>query len=368
MDHCPADPVPALAETRPGGPEGITVGRTETGSRWRCVCSGTTCSRWCDGRQGIAAVVTRVAARACIKAGKVRLVGIDPKGGMELGKPRTCSTVSCSTTARMPWPLPKPRQGRKGVLPVPGMAAELVPRPVTVHAAGRRTSFGGRHASSRTSSCGSRAARRYRRSRVRAGSGCVQLGLLGPRKEVVSSATVPHEGRDRGWNKTAQVDMVLGTVSAKGRQRSRVSEHTRRCLGEGTASGNRSGLAAFHSLTQPAVLEAHVTGRRARLPVPAQPRQVRRHERAYLVPEDVRDRPAREDAPTGCARRHKGCGGAARGCVRPFTMEVEDPDAYECGRRGAMRVDGRVVWLPCARKAQALRQTQCREGGTWSRA
>ncbi len=50
-------------------------------------------------------------------------------------------------------------------------------------------------------------------------------------------------------------------------------------------------------------------------------------------------------------------------CVRPFTMEVGDPDTGElqyvpvpCGST----VES--VCLPCARKAKALRQAQCREG------
>ncbi|WIX82570.1 replication initiator protein [Amycolatopsis carbonis] len=50
-------------------------------------------------------------------------------------------------------------------------------------------------------------------------------------------------------------------------------------------------------------------------------------------------------------------------CVRPFTMEVGDPDTGElryvpvpCGST----VES--VCLPCARKAKALRQVQCREG------
>jgi hypothetical protein len=50
-------------------------------------------------------------------------------------------------------------------------------------------------------------------------------------------------------------------------------------------------------------------------------------------------------------------------CVRPFTMEVGDPDTGElryvpvpCGSTlGSM-------CGPCARKARALRMTQCREG------
>ncbi|OAP20767.1 hypothetical protein A4R44_08424 [Amycolatopsis sp. M39] len=50
-------------------------------------------------------------------------------------------------------------------------------------------------------------------------------------------------------------------------------------------------------------------------------------------------------------------------CVRPFTMEVADTDTGElryvpvpCGST----VES--VCLPCARKAKALRQAQCREG------
>jgi hypothetical protein len=50
-------------------------------------------------------------------------------------------------------------------------------------------------------------------------------------------------------------------------------------------------------------------------------------------------------------------------CVRPFTMEVGDRDTGElryvpvpCGST----VES--VCLPCARKAKALRQVQCREG------
>jgi hypothetical protein len=50
-------------------------------------------------------------------------------------------------------------------------------------------------------------------------------------------------------------------------------------------------------------------------------------------------------------------------CVRPFTMEVEDPDAYEV-RYVAVPCGSTVesVCLPCAKKAKALRQAQCREG------
>jgi hypothetical protein len=50
-------------------------------------------------------------------------------------------------------------------------------------------------------------------------------------------------------------------------------------------------------------------------------------------------------------------------CVRPFTMEVGDRDTGElryvpvpCGST----VES--VCLPCAKKAKALRQVQCREG------
>ncbi|MBK1785229.1 replication initiator [Prauserella cavernicola] len=50
-------------------------------------------------------------------------------------------------------------------------------------------------------------------------------------------------------------------------------------------------------------------------------------------------------------------------CVRPFTMEVGDPDTGEL-RYVAVPCGSTVesVCLPCARKAKALRQTQCREG------
>src|ERR1700738_3133714 len=50
-------------------------------------------------------------------------------------------------------------------------------------------------------------------------------------------------------------------------------------------------------------------------------------------------------------------------CVRPFTMEVEDHDTYEI-RHVAVPCGSTVesVCGPCARKARALRMTQCREG------
>ncbi|WP_298178722.1 replication initiator [Saccharomonospora sp.] len=50
-------------------------------------------------------------------------------------------------------------------------------------------------------------------------------------------------------------------------------------------------------------------------------------------------------------------------CVRPFTMEVGDPDTGEL-RYVAVPCGSTVesVCGPCARKAKALRQTQCREG------
>jgi hypothetical protein len=50
-------------------------------------------------------------------------------------------------------------------------------------------------------------------------------------------------------------------------------------------------------------------------------------------------------------------------CVRPFTMEVGDPDSGEL-RYVAVPCGSTVesVCLPCARKAKALRQVQCREG------
>ncbi|MBV8931629.1 MAG: replication initiator protein [Kutzneria sp.] len=50
-------------------------------------------------------------------------------------------------------------------------------------------------------------------------------------------------------------------------------------------------------------------------------------------------------------------------CVRPFTMEVTDPDTYEI-RYVAVPCGSTVesVCLSCARKAKALRQAQCREG------
>ncbi|PRX47069.1 hypothetical protein B0I33_106166 [Prauserella shujinwangii] len=50
-------------------------------------------------------------------------------------------------------------------------------------------------------------------------------------------------------------------------------------------------------------------------------------------------------------------------CVRPFTMEVGDPDTGEL-RYVAVPCGSTVesVCLPCAKKAKALRQAQCREG------
>lgn len=50
-------------------------------------------------------------------------------------------------------------------------------------------------------------------------------------------------------------------------------------------------------------------------------------------------------------------------CARPFTMEVGDPDTGEL-RYVAVPCGSTVesVCGPCARKAKALRQTQCREG------
>ncbi|WAL64926.1 replication initiator protein [Amycolatopsis cynarae] len=50
-------------------------------------------------------------------------------------------------------------------------------------------------------------------------------------------------------------------------------------------------------------------------------------------------------------------------CVRPFTMEVGDPDTGEL-RYVAVPCGSTVesVCLPCARKAKALRMVQCREG------
>jgi hypothetical protein len=50
-------------------------------------------------------------------------------------------------------------------------------------------------------------------------------------------------------------------------------------------------------------------------------------------------------------------------CVRPFTMEVADPDTYEV-RYVAVPCGSTVesVCGPCARKARALRIAQCREG------
>ncbi|WP_185770000.1 replication initiator [Prauserella marina] len=50
-------------------------------------------------------------------------------------------------------------------------------------------------------------------------------------------------------------------------------------------------------------------------------------------------------------------------CVRPFTMEVGDPDTGEL-RYVAVPCGSTLesVCLPCAKKAKALRQTQCREG------
>jgi hypothetical protein len=50
-------------------------------------------------------------------------------------------------------------------------------------------------------------------------------------------------------------------------------------------------------------------------------------------------------------------------CVRPFTMEVQDPDAYEI-RYVAVPCGSTVesVCKPCAKKAKALRMAQCREG------
>src|ERR1700743_2265669 len=50
-------------------------------------------------------------------------------------------------------------------------------------------------------------------------------------------------------------------------------------------------------------------------------------------------------------------------CVRPFTMEVDDPDTGEL-RYVPMPCGTTVesVCGPCARKARALRMVQCREG------
>ncbi len=50
-------------------------------------------------------------------------------------------------------------------------------------------------------------------------------------------------------------------------------------------------------------------------------------------------------------------------CVRPFTMEVGDTETGEL-RYVAVPCGSTVesVCLPCARKAKALRQAQCREG------
>src|SRR3981189_1449511 len=50
-------------------------------------------------------------------------------------------------------------------------------------------------------------------------------------------------------------------------------------------------------------------------------------------------------------------------CVRPFTMEVGDPDTGEL-RYVPMPCGSTIesVCGPCARKARALRMTQCREG------
>src|SRR5437868_2816363 len=54
-------------------------------------------------------------------------------------------------------------------------------------------------------------------------------------------------------------------------------------------------------------------------------------------------------------------------CVRPFTMEVGDPETGEL-RYVAVACGSTVesVCGPCAKKAKALRITQCREG--WHRA
>ena len=50
-------------------------------------------------------------------------------------------------------------------------------------------------------------------------------------------------------------------------------------------------------------------------------------------------------------------------CVRPFTMEVGDPDTGEL-RYVGMPCGSTVesVCAPCAKKARALRMVQCREG------
>ncbi len=50
-------------------------------------------------------------------------------------------------------------------------------------------------------------------------------------------------------------------------------------------------------------------------------------------------------------------------CVRPLVKEVEDPDAFEL-RYVAVPCGSTLesVCGPCAKKAKALRMTQCREG------
>lgn len=268
-------PVPALADdAMQVDLKRVTVGRTETGKPWRLRLLGNHVLAVGVSGAGKASLLWSIVWQLApaIRAGKVRLVGIDPKGGMELGQApdlfhRVVFDNGPDAVALLE-ELAKDVKARAGRYR--GWLRNWTPEtgdPFTLLVVDELADV---IAYQQDRQLRERAARAVQTitSQGRAPGVCV-LGLLqDPRKEVVGFRHLFPTKIAMRLDETAQVDMVLGDgVRQRGANAHEISEHT-----PGVAwvkeDGKREPVRAraFHVTDHNlAVLEAHVTGRRARV-------------------------------------------------------------------------------------------------------
>ena len=273
-------PVPMLADdATPVDLKRITVGRTETGKPWRIRLLGTHLLAVGISGAGKGSLLWSILWQLApaIRAGQVRLVGIDPKGGMELGQaPELFDRIVFDNGPDAVALLEelagyvRERAGRYR-----GWLRNWTPQtgdPFTLLVVDELADVIAYQADKTLRERAARAVQTIT-SQGRAPGVCV-LGLLqDPRKEVVSFRHLFSTRIAMRLDEPAQVDMVLGDgVRQRGANAHEVSEYT-----PGVAwvkvDGRREPVRARafqvtdHNL---AVLEAHVTGRRARVyPFPA---------------------------------------------------------------------------------------------------
>jgi S-DNA-T family DNA segregation ATPase FtsK/SpoIIIE len=252
----------------------ITVGRTETGKPWRIRLLGTHLLAVGVSGAGKGSLLWSIIWQLApaIRAGKVRLVGIDPKGGMELGQAPDLFDKVVFDNGPDAVELLEELAGyvRERASKYRGWLRNWTAEtgdPFTLLVVDELADVIAYQSDKQLRERAARAVQTIT-SQGRAPGVCV-LGLLqDPRKEVVSFRHLFSTRIAMRLDETAQVDMVLGDgVRQRGANAHEISEHT-----PGVAwvkeDGKREPVRAraFHVTDHNlAVLEAHVTGRRARV-------------------------------------------------------------------------------------------------------